>query len=68
MVFFCDGEEKTGYYADVDVQGGGTWKRIILKNTDFKTDTGVPLADFSDAVSVLFLAHRGVLINQVIWL
>lgn len=68
VVFFCDGEEKTGYYADVDVQGGGTWKRIILKNTDFKTDTGVPLADFSDAVSVLFLAHKGVLINQVIWL
>lgn len=67
-VIFCDGEEKTGYLADVALQGGGTWKRIILKSTDFKTETGVPLPDFSGAVSLLFLAHKGVLFNQVIWL
>lgn len=68
VVFFRDGEEKTGYSTDVKIEGGGKWKQIILKNTDFKSEEGEPLADFAGVISVLFLAPKSVVINNVIWL
>ncbi len=43
------------YVCEVDVTGGGKWKRIILQSGDFKSRSiGAPLANFSKGRAILF--------------
>jgi len=68
VIFFTDAEEQMGYEAELDVAGGGKWKKFCLGSVDFKTQKGLPLDDFTNAVSVVFLGKTDVLINNIIWL
>ena len=43
------------YSYEVFVQGGGKWKRMILKAADFKGEkSGMPLTNFSNGSALLF--------------
>lgn len=68
VIFFTDAEEQTGYEAEFAIEGGGKWKKICSESGDFKAAKGLPLDDFTKAVSVVFLGKDGVLINNLIWL
>ncbi len=68
IVFYMDADEQKGFAFSAEVPAGGRWKNFILKNTDFKSETGVPLPDFSQAVSVVFLSDGDVLVNNLKWL
>ena len=68
IIFYTDDDEQKGFSYTADVPAGGRWKNFILKNTDFKSDTGSPLPDFSEAVSVVFLGDGNILINNLKWL
>ena len=50
------------------VEGGGKWKKFSCESTEFKSERGVTLSEFSKVVSVVFLGENDVLINNVIWL
>lgn len=68
VIFFTDAEEQTGFEAEFAVEGGGKWKKVCCESGDFKGAKGLPLSDFTSAVSVVFLGKGDVLINNVIWL
>ena len=49
------GQDFERYACEVEVKGGGKWKRIILKAGDFKGEfSGMPLKNFSDGKSMAF--------------
>ncbi|MDE6058474.1 MAG: hypothetical protein K2G44_00285 [Clostridia bacterium] len=68
VTFFLDAEGEESYSVEVDVEGGGKWKQILLSPDDFKSETGMHLADFQSVVSVLFSFDGEVLINNVLWI
>ncbi len=68
IVFYMDADEQKGYSCEVQVPAGGRWKNFLLKCTDFKSETGVSLPDFSRAVSVVFLGEGDVIVNNLKWL
>lgn len=68
VVFYTDAEERTGYSLHCFVEGGGKWKKFSCESTEFKSERGVTLSEFSKVVSVVFLGENDVLINNVIWL
>ncbi len=68
VVFYRDEEERTGYFCDVEVGGGGIWKNIFLEASDFKAETGETLEEFKGVVSVAFMSDDEVLINNVFWI
>ncbi len=68
VVFYTDADETVGYGYRTEVPAGGKWKNFILSCGDFKSETGVPLSDFTEAVSVVFLGEGEVLANNLKWL
>jgi hypothetical protein len=49
------GQETERYTSLVNVRGGGKWKRIILKSSDFKSETqNVSLANFNEGRALEF--------------
>lgn len=64
--------DRERYSCEVEVKGGGKWKRIILKSTDFKGETyGMPLANFSDGRALSFKCDNEDVefaITNILWL
>ena len=60
------------YVCDVDVRGGGKWKKIILKASDFKgEDYGAPLQNFFDGNALSFDCvgeEKEFSITNILWL
>lgn len=66
------GRESERYSCFVPVQGGGKWKRIILKAADFKGEVcNMPLGNFYDGRALLFdSASEGgeYAVTNILWL
>ncbi len=64
--------DRERYSCEVDVKGGGKWKRIILKAADFKGETcGMPLSNFSDGRALSFKCNNEDVeyaITNILWL
>lgn len=64
--------EAEKYSCIVDIKGGGKWKRIILKATDFKDETcNKPLTNFYDGKALTFTAiseEDEVAVTNILWL
>lgn len=60
------------YVCEVEVKGGGKWKRIILKASDFKGEKGGrSLANFRDGSALVFHCagdEREYAITNILWL
>ncbi len=65
-------EEQEHYACQVDVKGGGKWKRIILKANDFKADRdGRPLKSFADGSGLSFDCageEKEFSVTNILWL
>lgn len=68
VVFYKDEEAQMGFSCETEVEGGGGWKDILFDASDFKSETGIALADFQDVVSVAFMSEDELLINNVLWI
>lgn len=68
VVFYKDEEERFGYSANAEIEGGGIWKSVFFEASDFKSDSGESLLDFNDVVSVAFMCDDDVLVNNVLWI
>jgi hypothetical protein len=64
--------EHERYSCEVEVKGGGKWKRIILKAADFKGETcGTPLENFYDGSALIFDCageEKEFAITNILWL
>ena len=64
--------DRERYSCEVEVKGGGKWKRIILKAADFKGETGgMPLKNFSDGRALSFKCENEDVeyaITNILWL
>ena len=47
---------------------GGVWQSLVLKSKLFKTENGVPLADYSHNVRLCISCDEKYAINNVMWL
>ncbi len=60
------------FSCEVTVKGGGKWKRIILKASDFKGETGnMPLENFCDGRALLFACDNEAAefsVTNILWL
>ena len=59
------------YTCEVDVKGGGKWKRIILKSADFKGAYGAPLQNFRDGSALVFDCaeeEKEFAVRNILWL
>ena len=60
------------YVCEVEIKGGGKWKRIILKAGDFKGDKGGrPLSNFREGSALVFHCageEREYAITNILWL
>ena len=68
MTFYRDAEEQKGFSVKFRVEAGGKWKSFVVEANMLKSDTGVPLSDFTGVVSVVFDGDGEFLINNVLWL
>lgn len=68
VMFYFDDEEEKPFSVDVRVEGGGKWKNLCFDADDFKSSAGEHIENFKDAVSVVFVGDREVLINNVLWI
>ncbi len=68
----ADMEEWERYVCQVDVKGGGKWKRIILKAADFKAETnGRSLKSFVDGSGLSFDCageEKEYAVTNILWL
>ena len=68
----ADMEEWERYVCQVDVKGGGKWKRIILKAADFKAETnGRSLKSFIDGSALSFHCageEKEYAVTNILWL
>ena len=64
--------EEERYTCEVEIKGGGKWKRIILKASDFKGETyGAPLANFYNGSALVFGCaeeEKEFAITNILWL
>ena len=64
--------EHERYSCEVEVKGGGKWKRIILKAADFKGENcGTPLENFYDGSALIFDCageEKEFSITNILWL
>ena len=67
-----DMNREENYLCEIPVRGGGKWKRIILKSTDFKGEMhGKPLPNFCDGSALSFACADGEIefsITNILWL
>lgn len=68
VTFYRDAEEQKGFSVKFRVEAGGKWKSFVVEANMLKSDTGVPLSDFTGVVSVVFDGEGEFLINNVLWL
>ena len=53
------------------VKGGGKWKRIILKASDFKGENGIPLSKFGEGKAISFdceTEENEYAVTNILWL
>jgi len=66
------GKEDECYVCDVDIRGGGKWKRIILKASDFKGERGgAPLDNFREGSALVFRCEdeeAEYVVTNILWL
>ena len=66
------GKEDECYVCDVDIKGGGKWKRMILKASDFKGERGgAPLDNFREGRSLVFRCEdeeAEYVVTNILWL
>ena len=64
--------ETEKYSCIVDIKGGGKWKRIILKASDFKGETcNKPLTNFHDGKALTFTVpseEDELAVTNILWL
>ena len=64
--------ERERYTCALEVKGGGKWKRLILKASDFKGEqTNMPLQNFSEGRALSFDCENEDVefaINNILWL
>ncbi|MBE7077996.1 MAG: hypothetical protein E7377_04760 [Clostridiales bacterium] len=64
--------EQERYSCEIEVKGGGKWKRIILKAADFKGETcGTPLENFYNGSALIFDCageEKEFAITNILWL
>ena len=56
------------YVALVDLKGGEFWEKIILKSSDFKSDNGKMLPEFSTAKILAITDAEGIIFNNFLWI
>ena len=56
------------YTAIVPLDGGEFWQKILLQITDFKSDEGKTLAQFSNTKIITIPDANGVLLNNFLWI
>jgi len=59
------------YVCMITVNGGGKWKRTILRASDFKGETsGMPLKSFADGKALVFEAEEQTefSVTNLLWL
>lgn len=59
------------YTCEVEVKGGGKWKRVILKAVDFKGSDGTPLQSFCAGNALVFACageEREFAVTNILWL
>ena len=65
-------KERERYTCEIEVKGGGKWKRIILKATDFKGEKfGTPLKNFSEGRALSFKCPNEEVqyaVTNILWL
>ena len=65
-------KERERYTCEIEVKGGGKWKRIILKAADFKGEKfGTPLANFSEGRALSFKCNNKEVeyaVTNILWL
>ena len=66
------GHEIERYTCYVELKGGGKWKRIILKSSDFKSETSnLPLKNFNEGRSLSFTCPDETVVfsvTNILWL
>ena len=64
--------EEERYTCEVEVKGGGKWKRIILNPADFKGETcNKPLSNFFEGRALTFLPENDeeeLAVTNILWL
>lgn len=65
-------KEAERYTHAIEVKGGGKWKRVILKASDFKGEhSGMPLKSFAEGRALVFdCEHEEIefAVNNILWL
>ena len=56
------------YKTTLKLKGGEFWQKVMLSNTDFKSDEGKPLQKFSDSKMCIFTNASNVLFNNLLWI
>ena len=60
--------EMKKYVAFVNLKGGEFWEKIILKSSDFKSDNGKMLPEFSKAKILAITDAEGIIFNNFLWI
>ena len=60
--------EMKKYVALVNLKGGEFWEKIILKSSDFKSDNGKMLPEFSTAKILAITDAEGIIFNNFLWI
>lgn len=68
VIFYFDGNEEKAFATEVRLEGGGKWKSFCFDASDFKSQTGEHIENFRNAVSLVFIGDKEVLINNILWI
>ena len=68
VIFYFDGNEEKAFATEVWLEGGGKWKSFCFDASDFKSQTGEHIENFRNAVSLVFIGDKEVLINNILWI
>ena len=66
VIFYFDGNEEKAFATEVWLEGGGKWKSFCFDASDFKSQTGEHIENFRNAVSLVFIGDKEVLINNIL--
>lgn len=68
VIFYFDDNEEKAFATEVWLEGGGKWKSFCFDASDFKSQTGEHIENFRNAVSLVFIGDKEVLINNILWI
>lgn len=57
---------ETEFFANVEVNGAEIWQNVKIKCTDFKSELGVPIRDYSGVSAMRFSCEENVLYNNIL--